>query len=217
MRRVRSRPVALPASGSGQRATFDQRVTSGGRAGAIQGSRIRGFPYRSGRHALFSPPLPPCGPLPFGYFYAEGGSLARWGVAWRHIPYSLIYAKRSGIHPLLPGEGNSLVVFSRQSFITERHPRTIKIYALPFSLSRQRERAGVRVVMISGVFPLTFISPQRGEEIERFYFSSNLRGFLPLRGGRHSLFSLPLVEDPAVLMAGAGKTFSFSLPLDGGG
>jgi hypothetical protein len=46
--------------------------------------------------------------------------------------------------------------------MTERHPRTMKIYALSIPLSRQRERAGVRVDMISSVFPLTAAFPASG-------------------------------------------------------
>jgi hypothetical protein len=62
--------------------------------------------------------------------------------------------------------------------MTTRHPLTkgsppgtIKILGTP--LSRRRERVGVRVDMISGIFPLTFLLSPVGRGIKRFYFLGN--------------------------------------------
>jgi hypothetical protein len=48
-------------------------------------AEAEGDPLASG-YTCLSPSLPMCGPLPFGYFDAEGGSLARWGVSECDIP-----------------------------------------------------------------------------------------------------------------------------------
>src|SRR4030042_5824552 len=45
--------------------------------------------------------LPLAASLPSGYFYAEGGSLAGWDVAWRHIP--LLNASRPTLYKNLNG------------------------------------------------------------------------------------------------------------------